>query len=672
MTWTGATDAIWRNNYGNWSGNAPTFLADDTVLFDSAADSANVPNRNIAVDSGGVFVSDMTFTGNGNYTFTGGPIYGRTTVTTFADATGRLTMNGTGLVTLANDEATNFTGGIAINTGTLAGAAIALGTNSIVVAAPATLVLDQGDGGSFGNFGGVVTGAGAVTKTGDATIGLATTATIATATLNIDGGALSSNHAVINVTTLNVNPAGTLQLDGGGSLTATTLNLNDGGAILVNAPVTITANTFNHAGALYIGHAANAINPVGSLTINGNYNGQNGTLGVSTILSAPNPVADTLVVNGNAAGAALLDVSHPASEAGIPTTGQGILVATINGSNNLDLKLAHQVNAGLYDYNIFNDNGSYYLRSNLSSAIMTANAAPAIAELAGRASLDTTQQRLGELRFDPDHSAGLWVRGSYREDKLQKGWLNGINVDTTVFQVGADRAFVNPNGTPDNWILGAYYAHTEAKGKMNDGFGSLDTNRSDGGGLYVVFKRGPFYIEALGKADFLHAALATTYSNRTVDGTIIGGSLEAGYEFPLNATFGTLEAQAQVAYQYVKLNNSFDNQIPRYTFDHVPAPTPRLGARWHNEYRLGKTSLVTPWLRASWAYDAKATYRTTVADTIGQTHLFDNSLRGSRLIFDAGATLQIAARWSVYAGLAYETAVRTESWSASAGIRYAW
>lgn len=662
LTWSGTGDDIWASNYGNWDGNAATFLGGDSVKFDGITDTAHPANRAIAIDENGVLVADMLVTGSASYTFTGGPIIGSTANTTVANPTGALTMNGTGKVTLATDEATAFQGGIRVNTGTVAGTPLALGTNTITVAAPASLELTGAD---FDNFAGVATGAGTTVKSGTATIGLTPTGTIATATFNINQGAFAMNSGAVKVTTLNVNNTGELHLSAG-DFNAATLNINHGGTVRVYSPVAISVPTLNNAGRLAIGYGADPVNPLETLTLNGNYNGQGGTITLGAKLATG--LSDHFTINGNATGSSLIDIVHASSEIGAPTTGDGIQILSITGNNTLDLALAHEVNAGLYNYELHNIGGAYYLRSELSPAIMTANVAPAIAFYAGRANLDTIQTRLGELRFNPKRDTGLWLRASHREDTLQKELLRDVKVETNVWQVGLDRAFAEVNNTSDNWILGAYYARTEAKGKMTNG--ARDENNSNGLGLYAIYGRGNFYIQALGKADYIDAKITTSYDTRKMKGTIIGGALETGYNLPVKHV-GTLVPEFQFTYQYVKIEESADNMIPRYTYQNLAAPTVRGGLRWTNAYRT-KLGPVTPWLRASYAYDAKGRYTTHVTDTVGQTYDFANNLCGGRVILDGGITLQITDRWNLYFSGGYETGQRSETWTANAGLRHMW
>jgi len=139
ITWTGGIDDTWDgvSEKENWRyGTDDTWFIDgDAVTFDLAA------GGNIVVDAGGVIVADMTVGGNGDWTFSGGDIFGdeRANATTLTNVEGSLTKEGDGTLTLTNDN--EFRGGATVAGG----------------------ILQIGDGGTTGSIAGDIVNDGNVT-----------------------------------------------------------------------------------------------------------------------------------------------------------------------------------------------------------------------------------------------------------------------------------------------------------------------------------------------------------------------------------------------------------------------------------------------------------------------------------------------------------------------------
>lgn len=114
-TWNGASSNQWNDTGGNWTEGDQLFADGDSVIFSPAATSA------ITVAAGGVIASDILVDSAADITFSGGRI--KTDASSWqrippaTTPAGKLIKDGAGTLTLANDSANEFTGGVTINQG---------------------------------------------------------------------------------------------------------------------------------------------------------------------------------------------------------------------------------------------------------------------------------------------------------------------------------------------------------------------------------------------------------------------------------------------------------------------------------------------------------------------------------------------------------------------------
>jgi len=215
LTWlnTTAANTTWDNTGAiNWSSPvnpAEAFLKGDSVTFAATTGTITIAEP--------VAAADMTAGATGTLTFAGpGAITTSTAAadTNLATATGKLTINNTGLVILANTATNNFTTGIAITSGTLQG-----NTNTLATAGTTT----------------ISTGAALVYNQPAATTGTARDITGAGSLAQIGPGALTL--------------AGTTDYTGPTTLAAGALTLANANQIISSTAVTLAASTTLNTGA---------------------------------------------------------------------------------------------------------------------------------------------------------------------------------------------------------------------------------------------------------------------------------------------------------------------------------------------------------------------------------------------------------------------------------------
>ncbi|MFM0734713.1 autotransporter outer membrane beta-barrel domain-containing protein [Paraburkholderia sediminicola] len=348
-----------------------TLGASATALVDSGATlQANAQNLPATVTDNGLvrFAQDNA----GTYA---GSISG----------TGAVDKTGAGVLTLAPAAANGntYSGGTTIDQGTIAvGADNALGANtggltfnggalqlttSFDLASTRAITLAAGGGTidtqSFDTtLAQAVSGTGALTKTGSGSLlmtGVSTYSgptTVAAGTLAI-GDAAHANAALTGGGATTV--AGGATLGGYGSVTGAVTN---NGTLAVanalpsfasegNGAFSINGSLVN-AGLVQIGGPA--AGGVGNLlNVTGNYAGQNGTIGLNTVVAGDGAASDRLVLSGGTAtGSTRLQVTNVGGQ-GARTVADGIqLIQATNGATTdpSAFTLAAPVKAGAYSY----------------------------------------------------------------------------------------------------------------------------------------------------------------------------------------------------------------------------------------------------------------------------------------------------------------------------------
>ncbi|MBP0579405.1 autotransporter outer membrane beta-barrel domain-containing protein [Labrys sp. LIt4] len=215
--------------------------------------------------------------------------------------------------------------------------------------------------------------------------------------------------------------------DGYGVFLANGTTLTSPSTLTVNADLTIDGSSALLAmnGATITGDLRNAglvdmrNGSAGStVTVNGNYVGNGGTVGLDTVLGADGSPTDLLVINGNASGSTTLQIANVGGT-GAKTIADGIKVVQVDGTSTSDaFHLGSALSAGAYDYNLYFGgvadpaDQDWYLRSvgiNAPSQEVTP-----YAEILGNfayATLGTLQQRTGN-RIWPNGApaATIWCK----------------------------------------------------------------------------------------------------------------------------------------------------------------------------------------------------------------------------------------------------------------------
>ncbi|HFS5869187.1 TPA: autotransporter YcgH [Escherichia coli] len=313
-----------------------------------------------------------------------------------------------------------------------------------------------------------------------------------------------------------------------------------------------------------------------TLTVKGNYVGNNGQLNIRTVLGDDKSATDRLIVEGNTSGSTTVYVKN-AGGSGAATL-NGIELITVNGDESPadafrqgDARIA----AGAFEYQLKQQGKNWYLTSYQSvneednssegnsestetpTPVLRPEAGSYVANLAAANTLFVMRlnDRAGETRYiDPvteqERSSRLWLRqvGGHNAWRDSNGQLRTTS-HRYVSQLGAD-LLTGGFTDSDSWRLGVMAGYAR---DYNSTHSSVSDYRSKGSvrgysaGLYATWfaddisKKGA-YIDAWAQYSwFKNSAKGDelAYESYSAKGATV--SLEAGYGFALNKSFG-LEA----------------------------------------------------------------------------------------------------------------------------------
>ncbi len=313
-----------------------------------------------------------------------------------------------------------------------------------------------------------------------------------------------------------------------------------------------------------------------TLTVKGNYVGNNGQLNIRTVLGDDKSATDRLIVEGNTSGSTTVYVKN-AGVSGAATL-NGIELITVNGDESPadafrqgDARIA----AGAFEYQLKQQGKNWYLTSYQSvneednssegnsestetpTPVLRPEAGSYVANLAAANTLFVMRlnDRAGETRYiDPvteqERSSRLWLRqiGGHNAWRDSNGQLRTTS-HRYVSQLGAD-LLTGGFTDSDSWRLGVMAGYAR---DYNSTHSSVSDYRSKGSvrgysaGLYATWfaddisKKGA-YIDAWAQYSWFKNSVKgdeLAYESYSAKGATV--SLEAGYGFALNKSFG-LEA----------------------------------------------------------------------------------------------------------------------------------
>lgn len=554
--------------------------------------------------------------------------------------------------------------------------------------------------------------------------------------LTFEGSTSSTGARYLNWETINLTQGSQLDLNDtltlGDSATATgTLNIESGSTLTatqgVIAPFTAgQLATLNNAGTIDLTQGNTRTND--TLTVQGNYVGNNGQLHVQTAVGADGSASDKLVVNGGTLTGTTTIIVTNLGGTGAQTTQDGIEVVQALGGAVSDINAFSQgqsISAGAFDYRLFkggvtgNEN-NWYLRSTVVAGpvpapIPTAPPAPgappvptlpplptavpgaapiplyrpevptwsvlppAAAQLTLMA-LGTFHDRQGDQRLLTETGAFGAGWGRVYGTDLNKTWAGTVTpqFDGSIkgFQVGNDLYSSQLSGGQTQRI-GFFVGHTELNGKVkgfNLGFegrhaGKIELDGDSYGLYWTLTDPSGGYVDAVVMGTRLNG------DNRSERGLKIDNrghaltvSAEAGYPFAVTSDW-VFEPQAQIIHQKVSLDTQNDG-ISKVEFDSDGAWTGRVGARLKGRYQVSGMP-VEPYLRANLWH----TFSGTDSVTFDDTERVETQQRASTGDLGVGVIVSLAPAVNVYAAVNYSNNLdsnQQQSTSGNIGVRISW
>ncbi|URQ75393.1 MAG: autotransporter outer membrane beta-barrel domain-containing protein [Candidatus Ochrobactrum gambitense] len=465
-----------------------------------------------------------------------------------------------------------------------------------------------------------------------------------------------------------------------------------------------------------------------SLTIIGNYAGQNGLLLIDTVLAGDGSPSDKLVIDsGAASGNTTIEVNNVGG-AGARTATDGIMVVqALNGATTTAgaFALNEPLAAGAYQYYLFkggvsaNTAENWYLRSTIVQGITPTapvvptpvplpapgvappsadatpvegdvinlyreevpvySALPPVAHHLALTTLGTFHERRGEqdLLESGGYLPSSWVRVLGQDvDMKWKGTVApGVDGSLLGVQAGQDLfGYESASGHFDRF--GVFFGYARATGDItgqalgwNDlAVGDMDVSGTSFGGYWTHIGPQGWYLDAVLMGTWFDGSVSSN-AQQSIDvgGHGVTASLEGGYPVVLGGNW-TLEPQAQLIWQHLSLDDQADS-YSTVTFDTDNAWTGRVGMRLQGmqDTSFGK---LRPYLKAN-------LWQNFSSDqvVIFGTDPITTNLKGTSLEVGGGVTVDITEKASLFATADYTTNLggeRARIWEGNIGLNVKW
>ncbi|MCK1970351.1 autotransporter outer membrane beta-barrel domain-containing protein [Franconibacter sp. IITDAS19] len=686
----------------DWNLNAGTLkVAKDAVVKGSVLVSKDVTENttlemNGKIDNGDDAAIDFESNTDNQLIYNTGASLGKGGVKVGA---GNVYLTGTGAI----DQAVN------IDKGTLYIGDGQEGTGGAIasdVTNNGTLVFDRADNYTYDN---VISGTGAVEKQGAGNVILTKDQTYTGDTTIKSGAMILTND--IELQSANVTVDSNATLGGYGSLAGNVIN-NGLIAVADAAPGYendqssnfIIGGDLTNNGELRLGSA----NPGSTLTVQGNYTGNNGLLTMDMVLNDDTTSSgDLMVVEGDTAGTTYVTVNNAGGMGG--QTIEGIKVIDVNGQSNGDFIQQGRIVAGAYDYYLTKgttsnpEDGSWYLRSETEPAPTPApepapTPAPepvpvrpeAGAYMGNQAAaksmfMSTMHDRMGEQNFmqaqsSDDVMPSTWVRTSGSRTKSKTAGNIDNSTDSTMFQLGNDITAWSANGSDRGhlgFMFGYGYAKTDSYSAKSKAGSRNATGKVKGynAGLYGTWyadakeMKGLYLDSSLQYSWFDNETKGEQLASEKYNSDLLQASMEAGYTMlALQKAEKSLyvEPQAQVIYSSMNTDDFHEANGTRIHDADASGYTTRLGMRVFGRV-LNNNTAIEPFVEANWWHD-------TAENSIKMNEdKLNDKTPANRYEVKGGVEGKISDNFHSWVNVGYQTGGNDFSEvTGMAGVKYVW
>lgn len=508
-----------------------------------------------------------------------------------------------------------------------------------------------------------VSGSGGLTKAGAGTLTLTQASAAFTGTTNITAGTLalgSDAASAVDMASGLVNVQNDARFTGYGS-TAGDVNVMQGGTMQMTD--FMVGGSLNNSGSVLLTREDGI--PGNTLTVNGNYTGNNGLLAFNTELGDDSSATDKLTVQGNTAGNTRVSVTNTGGTGA--QTVNGIEVIEVNGNSAGNFALTTgTVEAGAYVYTLAKGTGNavknWYLTSKWKDStppqdepnpidvdpsdptppVVDPTAPDALRPEAGSyisniAAANTLfnhrlHDRLGEPQYTDalyngeENASSMWMRhvGGHERSSAGDGQLK-TQSNRYVLQLGGDIAQWSSDGL-DRWHLGVMggYANEHSNTRSDRvGYGSDGRVSGYSAGLYGTWYQNDanktgMYVDSWMLYNWFDSSVESdnrdsdSYKSKGVTASVEAGyTLKAGEFYGSQGTLNTwyVQPQAQATWMGVKDDAHRRKDGTRIETEGDGNIQTRLGVRTylnsHHKMDDGKQRTFQPFVEVNWIHNTE-------------------------------------------------------------------
>ncbi len=487
--------------------------------------------------------------------------------------------------------------------------------------------------------GGSITLAGATINAADARAfyasGQNSVLTGNAAQYTVTGNILSSSDGAIDLSMTNGSTFTGQSLFGA---TPGTTNLTISGANSIwnmTGDSTLTDLTLDGATLKYSDTSGSPMVPK-TLTVTGNYTGNNGTLVLNSVLGDDSSLTDKLVVNGDTAGHTNVAINNLGGQGA--QTIQGIEIVQVDGNSAGTFSNSGRIVAGAFDYSVRSgasiagaDAKNWYLVSDITPPIVVPptpgeDITPVYRPEAGSYMANmAAASKLFNLRLEDREgraeNSSMWLRQQGNRTKFRdsSGQIKTAT-NTYVIQGGGEVAqtqFSNTDRLGLGLMLGYGKSDSES-GNSHSGYNSKGKVDGYSGGVYATWYQDANTLNGL----YVDSWVQYSMLNGEVDGDRLSGesydmngfsaSVESGYRMPVyqgenGNVFVT--PQAQITWNGIKADDHTEANGTRVTSEGNNNVQTRLGVKLSrdgvNDIDKGSDKLFTVYTEVNWLHNTE-------------------------------------------------------------------
>lgn len=400
-----------------------------------------------------------------------------------------------------------------------------------------------------------------------------------------------------------------------------------------------------------------------TLTVNGDYTGNDGLIVFNTQLEGDDSLTDRLIIQGNTSGNTQVRVDNMGGQGA--ETVNGIKLISVNGVSDGEFQQSGRIVAGVHEYSLArgnnNDQKNWYLTNITDSQgnpVVPGPDSPSIPgesgtiirrpEAAGYIANIYQANNIFNLRLHDRPGETAYTDVMSGEKKVSSMWLRNIagrtNTESTDGQLktGSNRYILQLGGDIAQWsdndvnsyrigLVAGYGRVNSTSANKITGYRATSHTNGYSGGTY-----GTYYANDKEKTGlYIDSWMLYNWFDNTVDGEGLQeekynakgltASVESGYTFQINDTTSSInrwyiQPKAQLTYSGVKMDNHTEVNGTRVSGAGENNIQTRLGMKafWLERDANNNTTdrTLLPFAEVNWIHNTKNTGVTMDGDTI--------------------------------------------------------